>query len=114
MLRIGVLVGGEFGVEETAHVHRHGVFLEHATSLHIVLSWGGPVNQMQRTSIVTQLVTHWTTITLSVSLRRPLSCTPLVARAGIEPATFRFSGERSYRLSYLALLTRTLRGPDGI
>jgi hypothetical protein len=25
-----------------------------------------------------------------------------VARAGIEPATFRFSGGRSYRLSYLA------------
>ena len=28
----------------------------------------------------------------------------LVARAGIEPATFRFSGGRSYQLSYLALL----------
>ena len=27
---------------------------------------------------------------------------PLVARAGIEPATFRFSGGRSYQLSYLA------------
>ena len=27
----------------------------------------------------------------------------LVARAGIEPATFRFSGGRSYQLSYLAL-----------
>ena len=26
-----------------------------------------------------------------------------VARAGIEPATFRFSGERYYRLSYLAV-----------
>ena len=26
-----------------------------------------------------------------------------VARAGIEPATFHFSGERYYRLSYLAL-----------
>ena len=26
-----------------------------------------------------------------------------VARAGIEPATFRFSGGRSYQLSYLAL-----------
>ena len=25
-----------------------------------------------------------------------------MARAGIEPATFRFSGERYYRLSYLA------------
>ncbi len=25
-----------------------------------------------------------------------------VARAGIEPATFHFSGERSYQLSYLA------------
>jgi hypothetical protein len=25
-----------------------------------------------------------------------------VARAGIEPATFHFSGERYYRLSYLA------------
>ncbi len=27
---------------------------------------------------------------------------PAVARAGIEPATFRFSGGRSYQLSYLA------------
>jgi hypothetical protein len=27
-----------------------------------------------------------------------------VARAGIEPATFHFSGERYYRLSYLAFL----------
>ena len=26
-----------------------------------------------------------------------------VARAGIEPATFRFSGGRSYQLSYLAV-----------
>ena len=30
----------------------------------------------------------------------------VVARAGIEPATFRFSGGRSYRLSYLAVPTR--------
>ena len=28
--------------------------------------------------------------------------TCVVARAGIEPATFRFSGGRSYQLSYLA------------
>ena len=27
----------------------------------------------------------------------------LVARAGIEPATYRFSGGRSYQLSYLAV-----------
>jgi hypothetical protein len=27
----------------------------------------------------------------------------LVARAGFEPATFRFSGERYYQLSYLAV-----------
>ncbi len=27
----------------------------------------------------------------------------LVARAGVEPATFRFSGGRSYQLSYLAV-----------
>ena len=33
----------------------------------------------------------------------------LVARAGVEPATFRFSGGRSYQLSYLARC-----GPDGI
>ncbi len=31
----------------------------------------------------------------------------MVARAGIEPATFRFSGGRSYQLSYLAAGTRT-------
>ncbi len=34
-----------------------------------------------------------------------------VARAGIEPATFRFSGGRSYRLSYLA--DRHEGGPRG-
>ena len=48
----------------------------------------------------------------------------LVARAGIEPATFRFSGGRSYRLSYLTVLAQFpasreipgagLSGPDGI
>ncbi len=31
----------------------------------------------------------------------------VVARAGIEPATFRFSGGRSYQLSYLAAGTRS-------
>ena len=30
----------------------------------------------------------------------------MVARAGIEPATFRFSGGRSYQLSYLAETAR--------
>ncbi len=32
----------------------------------------------------------------------------MVARAGIEPATFRFSGGRSYQLSYLAGRHRSL------
>ena len=40
-----------------------------------------------------------------------------VARAGIEPATFRFSGGRSYQLSYLAgrfgTNTETFGDPDG-
>jgi hypothetical protein len=36
-------------------------------------------------------------------LRRVKSSTWEVARDGIEPSTFRFSGGRSYRLSYLAL-----------
>ena len=31
----------------------------------------------------------------------------LVARAGVEPATFHFSGERCYQLSYLAVLGDT-------
>ena len=37
----------------------------------------------------------------------------MVARAGVEPATFHFSGERCYQLSYLASAgcTRT-HGPD--
>jgi hypothetical protein len=35
-----------------------------------------------------------------LSQNYPLTC--VVARAGIEPATFRFSGGRSYQLSYLA------------
>ena len=33
----------------------------------------------------------------------------VVARAGIEPATFRFSGGRSYQLSYLAGRHRSLK-----
>jgi hypothetical protein len=40
----------------------------------------------------------------------------LVARGGIEPPTFRFSGGRSYRLSYLARRQRVPRhtgDPDG-
>ena len=35
----------------------------------------------------------------------------MVARAGIEPATFHFSGERCYQLSYLA--KTCFRDPDG-
>ena len=38
----------------------------------------------------------------------------MVARAGIEPATFHFSGERSYQLSYLAVRPASRPGdPDG-
>ena len=43
------------------------------------------------------MMTSWTSTNPPVDLRI-LS----VARAGIEPATFRFSGGRSYQLSYLA------------
>ena len=36
-----------------------------------------------------------------------------MARAGVEPATFHFSGERCYQLSYLASAGRTRTyGPD--
>ena len=38
----------------------------------------------------------------SIEKRRATCVNVLVARAGIEPATFRFSGGRSYQLSYLA------------
>ena len=41
----------------------------------------------------------------------------LVVRGGIEPPTFRFSGGRSYRLSYLTLprpVALGQSGPDGI
>lgn len=37
-----------------------------------------------------------------------------VAGAGIEPATYRFSGDRSYQLSYPATQSRDCSGPDGI
>ena len=49
--------------------------------------------------------------------RKTSGPTNTVARAGIEPATFHFSGERYYRLSYLALIGvmihHRLRDPDG-
>jgi hypothetical protein len=39
----------------------------------------------------------------------------VVAGAGVEPATYRFSGDRSYQLSYPATeFTRNSSGPDGI
>ena len=39
----------------------------------------------------------------------------VVARAGIEPATFHFSGERCYQLSYLAIRPMTdLATPTGL
>jgi hypothetical protein len=41
-----------------------------------------------------------------------------VVRGGVEPPTFRFSGGRSYRLSYLTLAIQrkgsNRSGPDGI
>ena len=46
----------------------------------------------------------------------PLPALMLVARGGIEPPTFRFSGGRSYRLSYLAGrhgVPRRVGDPDG-
>ena len=36
----------------------------------------------------------------------------MVARGGIEPPTYRFSGGRSYQLSYLAVSRE--REPDGV
>ena len=36
----------------------------------------------------------------------------LVARAGVEPATFHFSGERYYQLSYLAMPATRTCGSD--
>jgi hypothetical protein len=42
----------------------------------------------------------------------------IVVRGGVEPPTFRFSGGRSYQLSYLTLTAdlrgANLSGPDGI
>ena len=37
-----------------------------------------------------------------------------VARAGFEPATFHFSGERCYQLSYLALRPPAVRNPPNL
>jgi hypothetical protein len=45
-------------------------------------------------------------------------CSDYVVRGGVEPPTFRFSGGRSYRLSYLTVSAdpwrANLSGPDGI
>ena len=38
-------------------------------------------------------------------MKKPRRGGVVVARAGIEPATFHFSGERCYQLSYLAGFT---------
>ena len=52
------------------------------------------------------MVNHATDNTRKLDLNMPLTSrnilVEMVARAGIEPATFRFSGGRSYQLSYLA------------
>jgi hypothetical protein len=38
---------------------------------------------------------------------RHLGCSEVVVRGGVEPPTFRFSGGRSYRLSYLTMPGRS-------
>ena len=66
-------------------------------------------------------------VAAKVSRQSPVILVPtfLVVRGGVEPPTFRFSGGRSYRLSYLTLVRHRLRigargagrepsGPDGI
>lgn len=58
--------------------------------------------QTRRTGI--EHITKRARLTLSVNRARQQV---KVARAGIEPATFRFSGGRSYQLSYLAAGTRS-------
>ena len=50
---------------------------------------------------------------LRVVLRIEAEIASEVARAGIEPATFRFSGGRSYQLSYLAGRSGTKPKPFG-
>ncbi len=57
-----------------------------------------------RPALIKALGMHWTATgeTKQVRGRMPSDLHGGVARAGIEPATFHFSGGRSYRLSYLA------------
>ncbi len=48
-----------------------------------------------------------------------MACPIMVVRGGVEPPTFRFSGGRSYQLSYLTLAGLIVprgapSGPDGI
>src|SRR5690349_12100012 len=40
---------------------------------------------------------------LKGSSARSIACSELVVRGGVEPPTFRFSGGRSYQLSYLTV-----------
>ena len=72
------------------------------------------------------------TVAVSVAVNRRIGIrraehrprSEVVVRGGVEPPTFRFSGGRSYRLSYLTVLAQFpasgeipgagLSGPDGI
>ena len=53
----------------------------------------------------------------NVILGQGIALVRVVVRGGVEPPTFRFSGGRSYRLSYLTLPRPAAlgqSGPDGI
>jgi hypothetical protein len=61
-----------------------------------------PRRALPRTSIETLIEHPRTQNGPRQVLRGPFALVDGVARAGVEPATFRFSGGRSYQLSYLA------------
>jgi hypothetical protein len=87
---------GHSDIEVTMTIYAHTALDEKRQAL---AKWGDALTYPKRAVAVT------------VAVKRPgrrnppgrLRCSEGVVRGGVEPPTFRFSGGRSYRLSYLTM-----------